>query len=101
MVKVILAGRVRVRADRRAEFLAAAQAVTPPSRAEEGCISYSFFIDGTDDLSALWFEEWRSRADLDAHFQTPHFLAFAETMPEWVDGEASISVFQVAGEETL
>ena len=47
----------------------------PPSRAEAGCLEYRTFR-GADGAALFLKEEWESRAALDAHMGTPHFLAF-------------------------
>ncbi len=46
------------------------------SRAEEGCLAYSYGVDLTDPDRLIVLEYWRDQAALDAHFTTPH-------MAEW------------------
>jgi quinol monooxygenase YgiN len=48
-----------------------------PSRAEEGCLEYNAFRSGLNENMFLLWERWASMEALEAHFRTPHFIAFA------------------------
>lgn len=65
-------------------------ALTEPSRAEDGCISYDAHQSLDDPELWCMYENWRSSADLDAHFQTPYLREFAEDLPELVEGELDL-----------
>ncbi|MDX3973624.1 putative quinol monooxygenase [Shinella sp.] len=43
-----------------------------PTRAEPGCINYDFHVDAADPCVFVFYENWKSQADLDAHMQMPH-----------------------------
>lgn len=49
-----------------------------PSRKEAGCINYD--VHRSNDEPALWmmYENWRSKADLDAHFEQPYLVEFVK-----------------------
>jgi quinol monooxygenase YgiN len=42
------------------------------------------------------FEHWESATALEAHFATPHFLAFSEVLLRASDGAAEFTRFEVA-----
>ncbi|MCL4672415.1 MAG: antibiotic biosynthesis monooxygenase [Sphingomonadaceae bacterium] len=46
------------------------------SRAEEGCIDYTFTTDVLDPTSLHIVEKWRDKDALAFHFTTPHMAAF-------------------------
>jgi quinol monooxygenase YgiN len=46
-----------------------------PTRAEEGCLSYSLFESQADSTVFITVELWRSQADLEAHTKSPHLAA--------------------------
>ncbi|MEP3050011.1 MAG: putative quinol monooxygenase [Erythrobacter sp.] len=46
------------------------------SRAEAGCIDYSFTTDILDPGTMHIVEKWQDEAALVAHFQTPHMAEF-------------------------
>lgn len=43
-----------------------------PTRAEAGCVNYDFHVDAKDPNVFVFYENWKSRADLDTHLKTPH-----------------------------
>ena len=49
--------------------------LVPPTREEDGCVSYSLYASAADSAVFITVEKWRSQADLDAHMQTPHIQA--------------------------
>jgi quinol monooxygenase YgiN len=64
---LIVAGTFDVAPERREEFLASRTEAIVRSRAEHGCIEYSFAADSIDPGRARLFEIWESRGDLEAH----------------------------------
>lgn len=43
-----------------------------PTRAEHGCIDYNLHVDASDPCIFVFYENWESQADLDAHMKTDH-----------------------------
>ena len=43
-----------------------------PTRAEPGCINYDFHVDAEDPNVFVFYENWRSKSDLEAHLMMPH-----------------------------
>lgn len=68
--------RIKVRTDSAESVAAAMRALVAPTLAEQGCHVYSFYRDLDDPSLFLCFEQWASRADLDAHGSTAHVQAF-------------------------
>ena len=50
--------------------------VTPPTHAEEGCITYAIHRDLDDPCRLVFVERWTDRAVLDAHLAAPHLDTF-------------------------
>lgn len=61
-----------------------------PSRAEAGCLNYDVHQSTRDPAEWVIYENWRSRADLEAHFQLPHFLKLAAELPAVLGGEVDM-----------
>jgi quinol monooxygenase YgiN len=53
-----------------------------PTRAESGCLVYDLHRDVEDPAVYYFYENWRSEADLDEHFRTPHMMRATEIAPE-------------------
>ncbi len=52
------------------------------SRAEDGCIAYSYAEDILDAGLVRVTELWRDQAALDRHFTLPHLTAWRATWPD-------------------
>ena len=61
------------------------------SRAEDGCLDYTFSQELRDPNTLRITEAWRSMEDLAAHFATPHMATFQAAMaahpPKRVDAK--------------
>ena len=93
---LVIAGRVRLRQAELEESVRAGSVIAVASRAEPGCIEYRIAIDIEDPLVLQLFEYWESAAALDAHFATPHFLAFSEVLLQTANGAAEFTRFEVS-----
>ncbi|MEL6542366.1 MAG: putative quinol monooxygenase [Pseudomonadota bacterium] len=58
----------------------ALEAMITASRAEEGCIDYTYSIDILDPSIMRITEKWVDEAALVTHFQTPHMAAFQQAL---------------------
>jgi quinol monooxygenase YgiN len=47
-----------------------------PTLAEPGCINYDLHRSNGDPGTWMFYENWRTQADLDAHMKTAHFTGF-------------------------
>jgi len=97
---IVVSGRVKVREDSSARLRALAGGMLAPSRAEPGCLWYGFYEDPTTPGGFLFFEEWKSRAALDAHFQTRHFQAFSQALAPLLNGDPVVKIYEVASVES-
>jgi quinol monooxygenase YgiN len=80
---------VTAREDSFEELLRLSREHVGRSRGEPGCVSHAVYRDPERPLRLFFFEEWRDRAALDAHFARPESAAFvraarrlAESAPE-------------------
>jgi quinol monooxygenase YgiN len=72
MAHVTIIGTVTAKADTRDELLGLLAAQVAPTRAEPGCLNYDFHVDAADPCCFVFYENWRTQADLDAHLAMPH-----------------------------
>ncbi len=66
-----------------------------PSRLEEGCISYNFYQDSTDENKFFFYEEWKDQTAIDVHFATKHFLDFQPKFKSLLIAEANLTIHNV------
>lgn len=69
---VTVIGTLRARPERRDDLQSILAAMVSPTRAEPGCINYDFHVDAADPCVFVFYENWRSDADLEAHMKMPH-----------------------------
>ena len=100
-MKVIVAGSVRVQPGGLERFLPHMREMLEASRAEEGCIAYSYAEDVADPGLIRVFEVWRDRGALTAHFQTEHMANWRALWPEFGVSERSITAYDVADERVI
>ena len=72
MDPVTIIGTVTARPETREELQALLAAQVAPTRAEAGCLNYDFHADASDPCVFVFYENWRSQDDLDAHMGMPH-----------------------------
>ncbi len=77
---VIVGGAVRIDPATREAWMDHAEAMIAASRAEDGCRTYAFAFDVLDPNLVRIYEEWESRAHLEAHFATPHMAAWRDAL---------------------
>ncbi len=69
---VVITGTVRIRAGALEAARPVMEAVLTASRAEEGCLAYSYAVDVLDPTIIHVTEQWESEEALRAHLATPH-----------------------------
>lgn len=79
MSEVVVAAAFKVRPGREAEAEEVLREVTRATHEEEGCLLYALHRGLDEPGRFVLLERWRSRADLDAHLQTPHVTRLAGT----------------------
>lgn len=91
----VIAGKFKVKPERREDIIALARSLFDASRAEPGNISYNFYEDKGSENGFLFFEEWKDQEAIDFHFQTPYFKGFMEKFPDMIVGEPKIKIYEV------
>ena len=94
---VIVIGTFKVDPGRRDEFLAERLERMRTSRAEAGCLEYTFAGDPLDPGRVVLTERWADQAALDAHLAAPS----AAGTPTVVPDDVSIVIYDVASERPL
>ncbi len=74
MAHVTIIGTVTAKPETRDDLQGLLAAQVAPTRAEPGCINYDFHVDAADPCCFVFYENWRTQADLDAHLAMPHLV---------------------------
>ena len=100
-MSVIIAGTVRVPPENLARFKPHMERMLAASRAEDGCLTYSYAVDVLEPGLVRVFEAWRDQAALDAHLQAPHMGEWRAAWPQFGVGDRRLSLYEVAAERSL
>ena len=92
---IIVHGTFPVKADLRDEALELMHRMAISSRAEDGCISYEFYVALSDPNKLLLFQEWESVDALQGHFDTDHMDEFLKVLPDMLDGQVTTRRYEV------
>ena len=66
-----------------------------PTRAEDGCLSYTLVQSTDTPTDFRTVEQWTSQADLDAHMKTPHVGAALAAAADLLGAAPDIRSFAV------
>jgi len=69
------------------------------SRAEPGCIDYSYAVDLLDSTLVRVSERWADRASLSAHARTEHLAEWRSQWPRLRIAERSLRMYEAEPEE--
>jgi quinol monooxygenase YgiN len=86
-----LIARVRAKPGQESRLREEMKGLVAPTLLEPGCLGYDLHESNTEAGLYLFYETWKSDADLDLHFQMPHMVAFLAKVPELVEGSIELS----------
>jgi quinol monooxygenase YgiN len=101
MVMIVIAGTVRVPPENLDAFRPHMDAMLAASRAEDGCLTYSYAVDVQDPGLIRVFEAWRDQAAIEAHFQMAHMAEWRSQWPALGVSDRRLSLYEVASEREL
>jgi quinol monooxygenase YgiN len=100
-MSLVIAGTVRAPPENLAALKPHQLAMLAASRAEDGCLTYSYGLDVAEPGLIRVFEIWRDQAALDAHFQAPHMAVWRAACAELGVSDRRLSLYEVTAERGL
>lgn len=97
----MIVGTIRGPADRLDQARPAMRRMVEASRAEDGCLAYSYAEDVLEPGLIHVGERWRDRAALERHFRTTHLADWRRCWAAFGIGERSLTLFEVAHGEPM
>jgi quinol monooxygenase YgiN len=94
---LILAGTIRIAAGRRAAATPAIARMLQATRAERGCIRYTFAFDVLDEQLLHIFEVWRDDEALAVHRASPHMAAWRAAAADLGVHDRQLVQYEVSG----
>lgn len=86
-------GILRAKPGKRAELRAILEGFVAPTRREQGCIDYHLHVSDADPDLFMFYENWRSRQDLEEHLEMPYLAILGERGHELLAGEVEIQPY--------
>jgi quinol monooxygenase YgiN len=93
---IVLAGSIRIPAENIAKAQPALEAIVSATRAEPGCIAYSFAFDVMDEGLVRIFEVFANEEALAAHRGSQHMANWRAAWPGLGIGERNMSQYDVS-----
>ncbi len=78
MSKLTIVAKIVAKADKTEFVKEELMKLVDATRLEDGCINYDLHQDNDNENMFVFYENWQSKAHLDAHEQTTHFKTFRE-----------------------
>jgi quinol monooxygenase YgiN len=92
-------GMVVAKDETREELRRILSVQVAPTRAEAGCINYDFHVSEDDPNVFMLYENWRSKADLDAHLKTPHLEPLFGRLDELLARPVEIKFYEMLSQQ--
>ena len=64
---------IKSRNDTADKIRARLSRLVEPTRKEKGCVEYTLYQDNDNPSVFIFYENWESQTDLDAHMKSAHF----------------------------
>jgi quinol monooxygenase YgiN len=100
-MSLVIAGTVRVPPENLEGLRPHMLAMLTASRAEDGCLVYSYGEDVAEPGLIRVFEVWRDQAALDAHVRAPHMAVWRAAWPLFGVSDRRLIAYEVAQERAL
>ena len=100
-MSIIIAGTVRAPPEQLASLKPHMLAMLAASRAEDGCLTYSYGEDVAEPGLIRVFEVWRDGGAIAAHFKAPHMAVWRAAWTEHGVYDRRLTRYEVAAEQAL
>lgn len=96
--RLTVVARIRAKPSKEEEVKRALLGLVGPTRGEAGCINYDLHQSHDDAALFLFYENWTSKAALDAHARSAHIQAFRARAGELLVAPTEIKLFRMVTE---
>jgi quinol monooxygenase YgiN len=100
-MSVIIAGTMRLPPENLAALKPHMFTMLAASRAEDGCVTYSYAEDVAEPGLIRVYEVWRDQAAIEAHFKAPHMTPWRAACAELQVSDRKLFAYETAAERAL
>ena len=94
MKNITVVATFQAKPGKEAELKKALISLLAPTHKEVGCINYDLHESPEDPAKFLFYENWTSKAHLDAHLQNTHIQVLLPRMGELCVGMPEIKIWE-------
>ncbi|MDY7024602.1 MAG: putative quinol monooxygenase [Cyanobacteriota bacterium] len=94
-ITLVLAGRYKIKPEKRERFLELAKPGLAETPKEPGNITYFLYEELNNSNSFLYFEEWADREALKSHLQQPYITPLIQEIYELLADDADVRVYDI------
>jgi quinol monooxygenase YgiN len=87
---VTVVATMRAQPGREDELRAALEEMVGPSTGDAGCVTYDLHQGLDDPAVFVFYENWESAEELQAHLRQPHVARFSAAAAGLLDGDITI-----------
>lgn len=98
---LLIVGTIRLPEDRLDAARPVMRRMVEASRAEQGCVEYSYAQDVFDPGLIHVKERWTGREALDRHFATAHIAEWRAAWPALGIGDRNLRVYEVGAPQPV
>ena len=92
---VILTAMVKAKPGQEEAVKEVLLALIEPTRQEPGCLCYNLHQSQADPTQFMFYEQWASKAAIDAHGKTPHMKALGGKLKDKTDKGGGVVLYEL------
>ena len=92
---IILTAMVKAKPGQEEAVKEALMSMVGPTRQEPGCLCYNLHQSKSDATQFMFYEQWASKASLDAHGKTPHMKALGGKLKGKTDKGGGVVFYEL------
>lgn len=93
--QVTLTATIYAKPGKEAEVLEILHSFVAPTRAEKGCVNYDLHVLKDQPGTFMFYENWETKADLDAHSKMPHLKPLGARADELLAKPTELVFFEM------
>lgn len=93
--RVTVLARIKAKAGMEERIRQELMALVAPTRSEEGCINYDLHQSVDDQTLFMFYENWRSKEDLDKHLKMPYLEEFGSKAGNMLAEPVEITLWEM------
>ena len=98
MTKVTVVARIKAKAGLEEQVKSGLMALVGPSRSDAGCVNYDLHRSLDDKSLFLFYENWASKEDLNAHLGKPHLKEFLDQAATLLAEPVQVTLWEMLSE---